>query len=443
MFEENAFYILLPVLLVTTGLAFVVTEYDIVHPFTIVSSIMTISTTVAMLGIPRWNLYVSIDAALVIATAVLVFGVVSVWVDGRSKNRGSLTSGSTLCMGYYVIHNWQLLLLIGVILLFTWWEYTVIHDLAYSINKKVTYANMITFARQGIVSGKFKYTRWLSYGNVMISTILYSSLFVGLTNIIYNGRQESLKRRFLQNSKYFLPAILCIPSFVLSTGREQFLELFCFVIVCSSIMYQKKHQFTVHGKLRITRFSVLLCTVFLVCFCVAGYIRTGLGMDHLFTHLVAYIGSPIPELSYFMDHYPFIETKYVGGTTLSGIYGNLNSLGLLNYKPPLFLEFGPLHQDFGTNVYTMLRRYIVDYGYTGMYLIVGIMSVVYTAFYNYARFYARSFWVIIFYSAMVTPLVLSMYDDRFLAFVLSTTTIYKMAAIYLVCRFCINRTETL
>ena len=443
MFEENAFYILLPVLLVTTGLAFVVTEYDIVHPFTIVSSVMTISTAVAMLGIPRWNLYVSIDAVLVIATAVLVFGVVGVWVDGRSKNRDSLTSGSTLCMGHYVIHNWQLLLLIGIILLFTWWEYTVIHDLAYSISKKATYANMIALARRGVTSANFKYARWFAYGNVMISTILYSSLFVGLTNIIYNGRQEALKRRLLQNSKYFLPAILCIPAFVLSTGREQFLELFCFVIVCSSIMYQKKHQFTIYGKLHITRFSALLCMVFLVCFCVAGYIRTGLGMDRLFTHLVSYIGSPIPELSYFMDNYVFTETKFIGSTTLHGIYSNLNSLGLLHYKPPLFLEFGPLHQDFGTNVYTMLRRYVVDYGYTGMYLIVAIMSVVYTAFYNYTRFYARSFWVIIFYSAMVTPLVLSMYDDRFLAFVLSTTTIYKMVAIYLACRFCITKSETI
>lgn len=441
MFEENAFYILLPVLLVTTGLAFVVTEYDIVHPFTIVSSVMTISTAVAMLGIPRWNLYVSIDAALVIATAVLVFGAVSVWVDGRSKHRETLKSGSTLCMGHYVIHNWQLLLLIGIILLFTWWQYNVVLELAYSASKKVTYSNMIALARRGVTSANFKYARWFSYGNVIISTILCISLFVGLTNILYNGQQESLKRRLLKNSKYFLPSILCIPSFVLSTGREQFLELFCFVIVCSSIIYQKKNQFSLHSKLHMTRFSAVLCTVFLVCFCVTGYIRTGLGMDRLFTHLVAYIGSPIPELSYFMDHYPFIETNYIGGTTLSGIYSNLNSLGLLRYKPPLFLEFSYLHQDFGTNVYTMLRRYIVDYGYTGMYLIVGIMSVVYTAFYNYVRFYARSFWVIIFYSALVTPLVLSMYDDRFLSVILSTTTLYKMTAIYLACRFCITKSE--
>ena len=76
-------------------------------------------------------------------------------------------------------------------------------------------------------------------------------------------------------------------------------------------------------------------------------------------------------------------------------------------------------------------------------LLIGDYVGVDTAFYNYARFYAKSYWIIIFYSAMVTPLVLSMYDDRFLAVVLSTTTIYKMVAIYLVCRFCITKSETI
>ena len=441
MFEENAIYILLPVLLATTGLAFVLTEYDIVHPFTIVSSVMTISVAVAMLGIPRWNLYVSIDAAIIITTAVLVFGAFSFWADGRSKTRDSLKTGSALCMDRYLIDNRHLLLLIGIILLFTCWQFNVVHDLAYSVSKKATYANMIALARRSVTSANFKYARWFSYGNVIVSAILYSSLFTALSNIIYNWRQIPLKRRLLQNSKYFLPAVLCIPSFILSTGREQFLELFCFVVVCSSIMYQKKNQFTIHSKMQMTRLSALLCALFLGCFCAAGYLRTGLGAERLFQHLVGYIGSPIPEFSYFLEHYSFIETQYIGSTTLSGIYSNLNSLGLLHYKPPLFLEFSYLHQDFGTNVYTMLRRYIADYGYTGMYLIMAIMSVFYTAFYNYARFYAKAFWVIIFYSALVTPLVLSMYDDRFLAFVLSTTTLYKLAAVYLVCRFCVTKTE--
>ena len=442
VFNENAIYVLLLLLIAVTGLAFIITEYDMIHPFTIVASVMTISTTVAMLGVPRWNLYVSVDAAIVITTAVLVFGAVSFWVDGRTKKQDSYKSGSQLCMGSFFIKNKHLMLLIAIIFLFTWWQYTVIYDLAYSINKNVTYANLITFARQGIVYGDFKYARWFAYGNVLLSAILYSCLFVALTNIIYNGQKIPLKSRIQQNLKFFLPAILCIPSFFLSTGREQFLELFCFAMVCSTIIYQKCDQFTLHSKFQMIRFDVLLCSLFLLCFCVAGFIRESLSFDSLFTHLIAYIGSPIPEFSFFMDHHVFEETQYIGSSTLTGIYSNLNSLGLLHYKPPLFLEFSFLHQDFGTNVYTMLRRYIVDYGYTGMYLIIAIMSIFYTAFYNYVRFYTKKFWIIILYSSLITPLVLSMYDDRFLAFVLSTTTIYKMAAIYLVCRFCINRMES-
>lgn len=57
-----------------------------------------------------------------------------------------------------------------------------------------------------------------------------------------------------------------------------------------------------------------------------------------------------------------------------GIYNNLNSLGADLPKVKAFLPF----VDFGginTNVYSIAGRYILDYGFVGMVLLMSILGI--------------------------------------------------------------------
>ena len=79
---ENSFHLLLFVMAAISISAFVLTNYDILHPFCIVALLMTFSVFLAVLGMSRWNLYMSIDASMVIIGCVLSFGRIGQLEEG-------------------------------------------------------------------------------------------------------------------------------------------------------------------------------------------------------------------------------------------------------------------------------------------------------------------------------------------------------------------------
>ena len=442
MFYENAFYVLLPVLTVVAAFAYVMSEYDIMHPFTVVSAVAAVSTAVAMLGIPEWNFYMGIDAALLIITSVLVFGIASIWTDAVTKNQAAVQSGSRLCISRYSMDRKYLAFLICIIFAFTCLQFKATYDMVHEIGKNITLDNFMFWARRGMTGGKFNYARWLSYEMVILLSLSYSCLFVAISNIVNGGEESSLKEKLLSNFKYFAVPLLCMPAFFLETGRENFFNILLFTLVTVAILIEKKKGFSLQGKKSVLRVVSVIFVLFIILFLFFGFIRHRFTITDPLRTLILYIGSSIPGLAYFVDTHVFLESQYTGSNTLFGIYSNLATLGFTLPKPVLFLDFSYIHQSFGTNVYTMLRRYIVDYGYAGTHLIMAILGIIYTAFYNYVRFYAKSFWHIIIYGCFVSPLFLSMYDERFLMFIINTSTIYKIAVIYLICRYCVNRTES-
>ena len=441
MVRENSFIMLFVVLFCITVLTLILVQYDITHPCTIVSGVMTGSALCAITLTGKWNIFMSVDAAFVIILSVIVFVTGGIWADAVTKNRMVMLKGSHLCIARYHIDYKWILLFAGVIVFFTYLQFQEINTIALSLGNKEGYAKMLPVVRAHIAEVKF--SRWNNYENILITAILYSSLFVAISNLLYTAKPAGLISKLWKNRNYFVVAMLCFPSFVLTTGREKLVDFFLFIIVLGSIIYQKNHKFDTKYMKKMY-LSVLAAGILLiVLFSVFLNIRSGAGItlgDPL-AGLAHYMGVPMPAFSYFIDNQVLLETPFIGGTTLIGIYRNLSQLGWELPKPPVFLDFVPLDlygRGFETNVYTAMYRYITDYGYIGNFLIMIIMGFFYTAFYNYVRFYAKSFWLLILYASLMMPLFLSMFDERFLSVVLSTTTIYKMAAIYLTCHFCVT-----
>ncbi len=444
MIRENAFVLLFVVLFCITVLTLVLVQYDITHPCSIVSSVMTGSALCAITLTGRWSLFMSVDTAFVVILSVMAFVAGGIWADAETKNKHVLKKGCFLCIGQYNIRYMWILLFAGLILLFTWLQFQEINEIAMRLGNKRGFAQMLPIVRKHIAEVKF--SRWNNYENVLIAAILYSSLFVSFSNLLYTCKPIDIKTKLKHNWKYLLVVMLCLPSFVLTTGREKLVDLFLFMVVLGSILYQKNHRFDSRCLKNIYLSVVAAGLLLIVLFSVFLNIRDGkgIGLGDPLTGFTTYMGMPMPAFSYFIDNQTLLETPYIGGTTLIGVYRNLAQLGWVLPKPPVFLDFVPLDIDgsgYKTNVYTTMYRYIIDFGFIGNYLIMAIMGFFYAALYNFVRFYAKSFWILILYASLMMPLFLFMFDERFLSVVLSTTTIYKMIAIYLVCRFCINRMD--
>ena len=95
-----------------------------------------------------------------------------------------------------------------------------------------------------------------------------------------------------------------------------------------------------------------------------------------------------------------------------------------------FLKFVEFH-GINTNVYTALRRYIEDYGYIGMYLIMYFLGIIYTAFYRFVEYRSHSLFPIAIYAFIALPLVFSINDEIFLAHILRTSNLYQICLMYI------------
>lgn len=439
MIRENAFILLFAVLLCITVLTLILAQYDITHPCVIVSGVMTGSALSAITLTEKWTLFMSVDAAFAVIFSVMAFVATGIWADAVTKNKAVARNGSKLCSAYYHIDYKWIVLFSGIIIFITYLQFHELNEIALRLGNTKGYGKILPVIRAHILN--VKYSRWYAYENILITAILYSSLFIIVSNLLYTAQFDGLRTRLWQNRNYFAVAMLCLPSFMLTTGREKLVDLFLFMVVISSVLCQKKHMFDTKYLKKIYLFVMAAGVLLIILFSVFLNIRSGTGirLGDPMAGFATYMGISMPAFSYFVDNQVLLETPYIGGTTLIGIYRNLSQLGWTLPKPPVFLDFVPLDLDgryYRTNVYTTMYRYITDYGYMGNYLIMAIMGLFYTVFYNYVRFYAKSFWILILYASLMMPLFLSMFDERFLSVVLSTTTVYKIIAIYLVCRFC-------
>lgn len=147
----------------------------------------------------------------------------------------------------------------------------------------------------------------------------------------------------------------------------------------------------------------------------------------------------MPAFSIFLNHMP-VETPYIGATTLSDVYNKLRVIGM---DVPQVRGFLPFVEFTGitTNVYTMMARYIKDYGVIGMHLIMALIAMFYVTFYDYIRFISRKYTFVAFYSLLPITLFFATNDDRFFTMILNTTTLYKFIMLFFIFKVLVNRTE--
>ena len=361
MFLDNALYILFPVLSLITCLAYLLTRFDIMHPFSIVSSVMTLSVFLSITEIRRWNLHMDITAAIIVVTSILFFGAGCVWTDGVTRKK--IPCPYTLSTGvnsFYIKNSW-LAFFLCIILFFTFLQFREIRELSVQLGNTEGYSNMIRIVRAAIEKEQVRLSRWNAYENIVIAALLYSSIAVALSNLFNNRYVGNLKERIKSSIKYFIIVPFCIPSFILSTGREPFLELFLFIAVAGSIIYQKNNGFSLTSTRNIFKYSIILGILFFAFFLILGYftgkmMRPGYGPLEILAH---YAGISMPAFSHFIMNYTFPETPYIGGTTLTGIYSNLISLGMQLPRPPVFLDmvmfYAPDHGNSGCFLYSLLQ----------------------------------------------------------------------------------------
>lgn len=430
---ENSFHLLLFVMAAISISAFVLTNYDILHPFCIVALLMTFSVFLAVLGMSRWNLYMSIDASMVIIGCVLSFGVGSIWSDWTIKRGLSLTKWIYDSEIGYEIKNWKIAYAVLFMIEMACFQYKEVYEasIIYGNTSGIfDLSDMIKIVRHAIEMNQLDYSRWYQYRFILATGIAYCFIYIFFINVF-----SSQYAGVLKNAKILLPVLFDFPFFILSGGRGGVLELFIFTLMVGAILYQRVNSCSLLAKKR-TILIFLVCgglsfIIFLLMGIVTG--KVVLGNSDPVRILIHYGGLSLPALSKFLDQV-HLESSLIGSHTLVGVYNNLSSLGADLPKVKGFLPF----VDFGginTNVYSIAGRYILDYGIVGMVILMAILGVFYTAFYDIIRFKIKGTLGIAFYGLVIFPIFFFTNDDFFLSTIVNTAILYKFISFFCVYKF--------
>ena len=434
---ENSFIILSVTMLVLSILVFIISEYDILNPVCIVTILMTISVLFATSCVNRWHLYMSTEASLLIITSIICFDIGGFWADWRiKKNLNFIVKEKEDCT--FNIKNYKLVILCTLILILGYFQYKEFYAASQLLGNQsgpLDFSSMIKAIRPSIENETFKFSRWNSYRLVIAEMGVFCSIFCFFINsIVKNGH-------WLENIKYLIPFITFIPFILSNTGRGLPLDVMLFSLLSGTIIYQIKNGFSIKCKIRTLVFFAVCGGAFFIVFLALGTLsgKVSIGGRPPYEILAHYGGLSMPAFSIFLNNMP-IETPYIGDTTLSDVYNKLRVIGM---DVPQVKGFLPFVEFTGitTNVYTMMARYIKDYGVIGMHLIMALIAMFYVAFYDYVRLISRKYVVVAFYSLIPMTLFFATNDDRFFTTVLNTTTLYNFIILFLMFKVLVSRTE--
>lgn len=416
-------YVLTLTLVFLLIIAYSSSGQDLFYPWVIVIASFLNSTVLAMLNLDYWQYGFHEETCLVISSALVIFGIGAMLASHFLSNKCKMQDEKKV---FYDIPP-----LIPVALFF------IFIAMAVAVFSNM-YAISLDYGNSGGIKGVLPTLRKLIEARLLSlpKMQIYSSIIVLPTALfftyafLYNLFSCGFSKRSLF---YLLPLLAYVPHIILSTGRLEFLSITVMIILMAGILYQNKYGISLRSNLRIFSFMLVALMLFFAVFLgVGSFTWKGMSAEHgPFKILSHYTGTQIPAFDVFLqNHYP--EDDWIGEHTLIGPYGNLKALGVAVPEASMFMEFTHF-ANVDTNVYTSLRRYIQDYGYVGMSIVVFLLGLIYTSFYHLVRHGKGGNYGLLLYFLLSWPLFLFGHDDLVLTGIISTRTIYYMIILGVLC----------
>lgn len=267
--------------------------------------------------------------------------------------------------------------------------------------------DLISFAGSGLTS--LTGLRTLIVAAAMDGEKVYSSI---ITGSIIAVAIDSTFIAFIEHTKgrYFIyiSVLLSIIYCILNTGRTGFMTLI-FGLLAIQLIRKKggtrfKPAMLSLGVPAILIIVSMMGYMFITHNTVEGDVMT-LAVDYFFLYIVggiAALDSIIQSGSFIAPHHTFQFFTQLCN----------NFLGT-NFDIPLAIDTY-VYVPFPTNVYTVYKFFLQDFGFTGTLMVVGFIGFVHGVIYKAAK--KGSKYGIYFYAISMYPLLMSFFDDTYYNF---------------------------
>ena len=422
MLEDNLIYLLFIVMVLLTTINVLIFEMDFMQPSILFNGTMLLSMLFAVLNVNEYRLYIGGYTFCVVTLGMLFFMVGNYYVYFQNEDTlYQLKKHNTI-----IKHKYFKIVIVSVVMtMLLYFNFKEIYELSISIGNTHGISNMIKTVRYPLEREEVTFSRWFNYNTLIAQMVSYVSLYYFFDSFIYGKKINWI---------YVLPIIIYIPFTILTTGRFDLLCLIVYAVVLFSIMYLKREVYSIKSKRK-----VLICLLGAACLFILLFLSYGSFTGKVVTEsrtpfviLSHYIVLSIPALDVYLKM-PVIEDSLIGNYTLSGIYGNLRTLGFHVPKVDIFLPFVKFNV-LDTNVYTAFRRYISDYGIVGMCCVLFIFGSLFSLVYEKIKYENNKIFLIL-YASYAWALVMSFHDEKFLMGIVNTSLVYRVVILYLVLKF--------
>lgn len=247
--------------------------------------------------------------------------------------------------------------------------------------------------------------------NYYTRAVSYIGIFMYLYSIVVCKKSP---KDFLY---LLLPSIPYFIDVLLSTGRSSLTGLVVYVVNIYGILLLTSRDINPDAKRKFIKWLIVIATIFVLVFFTYGMLRQGSIGKGGFLNLLSrsfsiYVGFSIPSFDYFLTH-PWPKSTVFGASTLMEWYSFLSSLGF-DVPQGTSWALAPITINGATgNLYTGLRRYLQDYSYLGMYLLMALQGFLSSFSFNYLIKKKNHPIMLIMYSIWIYPIFEMMEEERF------------------------------
>lgn len=427
----NLSSILLLFLLFITVLSLIYFNFDVFQPSCIFNTTFAVSMLLEVLNIEKWNLFVGSYTTVIVILGVTFFFIGSYLVHNialsvdfnyeKNENAVYKIRKSVILIGFIIM------CLFAVISC----HEAYIDSIRLGNNEGIS--NMIKTLRFAIERGNYRFSRWMTYRNLVATSICSTSAYLLIYNIVQRGKISKKDDLILA-----LPAVSFIPFLILTTGRRSFVHFIIMYCIFYGILFQRKHKDTVSSRLKLIKILVVAGVLSISFYFFLGHLTgkvVNQNRDHL-TIISHYGGLSIPALDRYLDEIS-VENQNIGPNILKNIYGNLNRLGINVVPGKDFLPFVKFtgKEQINTNVYTVFYRQITDLSTLGMLTAMVICGIIITGIYEYLKRNNRPILLILYGWFGYIPFFLFI-DDQFMT-VIATSTVYCTIMDYIYFKMCV------
>lgn len=278
--------------------------------------------------------------------------------------------------------------------------------------------------------------------DILVTPPWYRNVFIVMAAAFaYFSIYVFIKRNIIENKLsliYGFNIFLYIIYSLMGGGRSETFRVITALIFMWYIFYREKNNSCFSAKRVLARITVLMSIVsflFIAFIYVVGRSQADMDFEAVIMAMFIYAGAPIFNLDIYLQN-PWTQTH--------GIFGELTFIRLINWLGgklgdssliyELDLPFLSYHGYNLGNVYTTFYAFIYDFGFMGVVVLTGIMSVVCIWLYNkvnYVDIMSNSISMyVICYAYLLNDIVMLPFSNRFYECTFSILTWYKWVMLF-------------